>query len=49
MGGYDGAELYELISIFLLNLLGRQYDKKIIGWHKDDGLSVFQNCSGPQI
>ena len=31
MGAYDGAEVCELLVIFLLNLLGRQYDSKNIG------------------
>ena len=42
MGVYDGAEVCELIGIFLLNLLGWQYDPK-------NGLSIFKNCSGPQM
>ena len=43
------TEVCELIGIFLLNLLGRQYDTKIIGLYRDDGLSIFGNCSGPQV
>ena len=49
MGPYDVAEVCELIGIFLLNLLGRQYDTKNIGLYRDDGLSIFRNCSGPQM
>ena len=49
MDAYDGAEVCELIGIFLLNLLGRQYDTKNISLYRDDGLSTFKNCSGPQI
>ena len=49
MGAYDGVEVCELIGIFLLNLLGRQYDTKNIGLYRDDGLSIFKNCSGPQM
>ena len=49
MGTYDGAEVCELIGIFLLNLLGRKYDTRNIGLYKDDGLSIFKNCSGPQM
>ena len=48
MGAYDTAEVCELIGIFLLNLLGQQYMKNI-GLYRDDGLSIFKNCSGPQI
>ena len=49
IGAYDGAEVCELIGIFLLNFLGRQYDTKNIGLCRDDGLSIFKNCSGPQM
>ena len=49
MGVYDGAEICEFIGIFLLNLLGRQCDTKNIGLYRDDGLSTFKNCSGPQM
>ena len=37
------------MSIFLLNLLGRQYDTKNIGLYRDDRLSVFKNGGGPQM
>ena len=30
MGAYDGAEVCELIGIFLMNLLGWQYDTKTL-------------------
>ena len=43
------AQKCELVGIFLLNLLGRQYDTKNIGLYRDDGLSIFKNCSGPQM
>ena len=49
MGDYDGADVWELIGIYLLNLLGRQHDAKNIGLYRDDGLSIFKNCSGPQM
>ena len=49
MGVYDGAEVCELIGIFLLNLLGRQYVTKNIGLHRDYGFSIIKNCSDPQM
>ena len=49
MGAYDGAEVRELVGTFLLNLLGRQFNTKNIGLYRKDGLSIFKNCSGPQI
>ena len=29
-------------------VLGWQYNKKNIGLYREDGLSIFKNCSGPQ-
>ena len=49
MGAYDVAEMCELVGIFLLNLLGRQYDMKNIGLYRDNGLSIFKDCGGPQM
>ena len=46
---YDGAEVCKLIGIFLLNLLGRKYDTRNISLYRDDGLSIFKNCSGSQM
>ena len=45
----DGAEVCELIGILLLNLLGRPNDAKNISLYRDDGLSIFKNCSGRQM
>ena len=47
MGAYDGAEMCELIGIYMLNLIGKKYDSNNIGLYKDDGLAVFRNLSGP--
>ena len=49
MGAYDGAEVCELIGILLSNFLGRQCDTKNIGLYRYNKLSIFKNCSGPQI
>ena len=35
--------------VFLLNLLGQQYNAKYIGLYRYDELSTFKNCSGPQM
>ena len=42
MGVYNGAEVCELIKYIIL-------DRKNIGFYRDDGLSIFKNCSGPQM
>ena len=48
MGSYDGAEVIELIGIFMLSLIGNKYNRNNIGLYRDDGLAVFKNTSGPQ-
>ena len=49
MGAHDSAEVCELIGIFLLKLLGRQYNTKNSSLYRDDGLSIFKNWSGLQM
>ena len=45
---YDGAEVCELIGIFMLSLIGNKYNPNNIGLYRDDGLAVFKSTSGPQ-
>ena len=47
MGSYDGAELCELVGLYLLDLLAKEFDKKYFGLYRDDGLGCFENISGP--
>ena len=47
MGSYDSAEFCELVSLYLLDLLTKEFGKKNIGLYRDDGLSCFENISGP--
>ena len=47
MGSYDGADVCELVGLYLLNLLTNEFGKHNIGLYRDDGLSCFQNISGP--
>ena len=35
MGSYDGAEVCELISIFMLSLICNKYNRNNIGLHRD--------------
>ena len=48
MGSFDGAEVCELISLFLLNNLSEKYGKNNVGLYRDDGLILLRNASGPQ-
>ena len=47
MGAYDGAEVCELIGIFMLSLLSKHINKNHIGLYRDDGLAISKNTSGP--
>ena len=47
--GYDGTEICELVSIFLLSLIGKKYDSEKIVLYRDDGLNVFRNAKGPEL
>ena len=48
MGAYDGAEVCELIGIFIQAQLSEKFDKINFGLYRDDGLAVFRNTSGPE-
>ena len=49
MGAYDGAEICELIGIFMLLLIEKKYDSENIGLYRGGGLSVFRNATGPKL
>ena len=48
MGSFDGAELCELVGLYILHILGEKYGKHRIGLYRDDGLACFGYTSGPQ-
>ena len=48
MGAYDGAEICELVGIFMLNKISEKHNKNDIGLYKDDRLAAFKNISGPE-
>ena len=45
MGSYDGAEVCELVGIFILSKLGNIIGKKNTGLYRDDGLAVLRNMT----
>ena len=48
MGSFDGAEVCELIGLFLLNKISEKYGKNNVGLYRDDGLVLLRNANGPQ-
>jgi hypothetical protein len=49
MGCYDGAEVCELVGLYLLDKLSPLIAKAQIGLYRDDGLSVIYNPNGPKL
>lgn len=45
MGSFDGAEICELVGIFILNRLSSVVNKANVGLYRDDGLMILQNCT----
>ena len=45
MGSFDGAEICELVGIFILYRLSLVVSKDNVGLYLDDGLMVLRNCT----
>ena len=45
MGSFDGAEICELVGLFILNYLGKRFGKENIGLYRDDGLTIIKSKS----
>jgi hypothetical protein len=43
MGSYDGAEICELVGLFILDKLRAEFKNDNIGLYRDDGLAAFKN------
>ena len=46
MGSFNGAELCELVWLFILHLLSQVITNNAIGLYLDDGLAILRNTSG---
>ena len=49
MGSYDGAEICELVGIYLTNLIKNKLPMLNFGLYRDDGLGTHDKLPGPQI
>ena len=50
MGSYDGAEICELVGLYLLNQLSTVIDKSSVCLYTDsDGLASINNANGPKL
>jgi len=49
MSSFDGAEVCELVGLFILDQLDNILRKENVGLYRDDGLAVLKNCSGTMM
>ena len=47
MGSFDGAEICEMVGLYMLNILGDKFGHERLGLYRDDGLACFHGISGP--
>ena len=48
MGAFDGAEICELVGIFMQHQISQNYNVTHFGLYRDDGLAVFKNITGSE-
>ena len=49
MGSYDGAEVCELVGLYLLSQIRKKIKDVDIGLYRDDGLAITYNLSGARV
>ena len=49
MGSFDGAEICELVGLYLLYQMKNEFPMINFGLYRDDGLGVYVDIPGPQI
>ena len=49
MGSFDGADISELVCLFLLNNLTQLVRSNNIGLYRDNGLAILKNPTGPSL
>ena len=42
MGNFDGAELHELVGLYILHILDEKYGKNKVGLFYDEGFPCFE-------
>ena len=45
MGSYDGAEVRDLVRLFVLDKLTNSFEKNLVGLCRDDGLGMLRKGS----
>jgi hypothetical protein len=49
MGSYDGAEICDLVGIYILNSLAAQFTTINLGLYRDDGLAVLEDVPAKNL
>ena len=49
MGAWDGAEVCELVGLYLLGKISQFIPLSQVGLYRDDGLAVISNCNGQKL
>ena len=48
MGSYNGVEVCEIVGIFIIDIMRKSFEKRIIGLYSDDVPSIFRNYNDHQ-
>ena len=48
MGSYDGAEVCELVGLYIPDILTKEFSHDMTDLYRDNELGCFQNVSGPE-
>ena len=49
MGANDGAEICELVGLYILTEIHKNIDFTSVGLYRDDGLAVMRSASGSSL
>ena len=49
MGSFDGAEVCELVGLYLLNKIKPLLGSNNAGLYRDDGLAIVHKANGPKV
>ena len=49
MGSYDGAELCELVGLYILHIMSQEFPEIDFGLYRDDGLGAMQIIPKPAL
>ena len=49
MGSFDGAEICEVVGLYLLSILAVLLGEKNVGLYRDVSLAAINSCNGPML